>query len=690
MTTRTDLVGMTRFAQIAALLLGMLSIPGFARQLKDTTAAVIPDSLSAMDSVRVQSTAAAFGRESKDTTTAVGSARDSMRIRFIDGMGSLQERVDSLDMLHQSQFIWTDARYAGELFWRIPGFHLRELGEAGKPSLLSAFGLDMRHIAVLLDGRPMNDPVSGQFNVANFPLEFVDHFEVFSGPMSIGTGSSAAAVALNISTKWFNSPRPLTKVRFVQDAKETILTDGLFTQNILRGLNLMLAFQRNSSQGRFVNARLDAWSVRTRIRYNVSDRFNLAMTDLYTKATNGMNGGVDMTRSLDPFDDGGGATVVDRDSYEILTRRDITLGGIGRFLPDSSSTTHLSGYYSAIEREYTTPSGSPIPIVSDIYDVRFGGVRVEQRLNSDAFALTLGAMIERRATNPTDVLRSVSENLTALNFKMDVRVLTAVRSALAVRHELFRGTAATSAGIQLSLFPASGMEVFGSGSSSTRFPTLQELYWTDSTLIRRSPLSNERQTGLQAGLRWNQADAVRLSVTAFQQSVHDAILWRPDTTMSGTPAVRVDNIAELRTQGVAASAQVTVHPFEFLGTLTYGQYRENDTLKSLVPQLVGGVELAYHNQFFDDALDARFGLRTRFSDRSIASTFLPAFQVSVEDPRYQLGRFTVLDLFTVVRIGDVHLSVTWNNVVNINYLMVGYYPMPKRSVRLGVHWVFFD
>ena len=55
-----------------------------------------------------------------------------------------------------------------------------------------------------------------------------------------------------------------------------------------------------------------------------------------------------------------------------------------------------------------------------------------------------------------------------------------------------------------------------------------------------------------------------------------------------------------------------------------------------------------------------------------------------------LGRSTTLDLFMILKFGDAHLSLSWNNLLNASYILGPIYPLPGRNVRLGVNWVFMD
>jgi hypothetical protein len=55
-----------------------------------------------------------------------------------------------------------------------------------------------------------------------------------------------------------------------------------------------------------------------------------------------------------------------------------------------------------------------------------------------------------------------------------------------------------------------------------------------------------------------------------------------------------------------------------------------------------------------------------------------------------IGRSTTLDLFMILKIGDAHISLSWQNILNTPYILSPIYPMPGSHIRLGVNWVFMD
>jgi outer membrane cobalamin receptor len=617
---------------------------------------------------------------SKDTTTV-----DSVRIRFIPGMGQITSDVDSLSVLHQKQFLWSDAKVVSEIIWKLPGFFYRDLGEAGKWGQLNAFGIDGRGIGVLIDGRPMNDPVTGTYNLSDLPLEFIDHAEILSGTASTTTLSDVAGTALNFVSRSYNSYRPLTKLRFVQDPKGTLLTDGLFTQNVARGLNLMVGFSRQVSDGRFINANLDAWNVRTRLRYNISDRFNISLTDFYTKAGNGLNGGVDISRSTS-FNEVG-AEVFSEFAWDKRSRRDVTLNTIARILSDSSSTTQASVYYSTLEREYYNPS---VRLIDDFTRSSFWGVHLQQQFCLDFVRCTIGGSWERRKSDSTRILASHLESERSLFIQAELRLIDIFVPSVSLRSTSLDGESSLSTGAGVKSAIADWLTISADVSWFDRFPTFQERYWSDSTFLRASEIQKEQHAFIRGGFTLRAGSNLEISLTGFQRNVKRAIVFQPAVTVGGSPAISISNAREVAIQGINGSAVIRFYKFEALGVLTLLRYKEVDTLKTLMPDVILAGEVSYRDTFFKDKLDAKFGVRSQFYNRQQGMQFDPQTLSYVQYNTSIMGRSTTLDLFMILKIGDAHISLSWLNILNASYILSPIYPMPGGHIRLGVNWVFMD
>jgi outer membrane cobalamin receptor len=531
----------------------------------------------------------------------------------------------------------------------------------------------------------MNDPVTGTYNLSDLPLEFIDHAEILSGTASTTTLSDAAGTALNFVSRSYNSYHPLTKLRFVQDPKGTLLTDGLFTQNVARGLNLMIGFQRHTSDGRYTNANLDAWNVHTRLRYNISDRLNFALTDFYTKAGNGLNGGVDISRStsLDEV----GAKVVSEFAWDKRSRRDVTFSSIARILADSSSTTQANIYYSTLEREYYNPS---VPLIDDFTRSSFWGAYLRQQFCLDDVQCTIGGSWERRKSDSTRVLASHLESEQSLFIQAELRLIDIFVPSVSLRSTSLDGESSLSTGAGVKSAIADWLTLSADVSWFDRFPTFQERYWTDSTFLRASEIQKEQHAFFRGGFTLQAGSNLEISLTGFQRSVKRAIVFQPAVTLGGSPAISISNVREVVIQGINGSAVIRYHKFEVLGVLTLTRYKEVDTLKTLMPDVILAGEVSYRNTFFKDKLDAKFGVRSQFYNRQQGMQFDPQTISYVQNYTSIIGRSTTLDLFTILKIGDAHISLSWQNILNTLYILSPIYPMSGGYFRIGVNWVFLD
>jgi outer membrane cobalamin receptor len=622
-----------------------------------------------------------------DTTSlahADSTVIDSVRIRFLPGMGQIIDEVDTTNVLHQKQILWSDAKYTGDLLWKLPGFFYRDLGEAGKWGQLSAFGVDGRGIGILLDGRPMNDPVTGTYNLSDLPLEFIDHTEILSGSTSI-LASGEDGTALNFVSRSYNSYRPLTKLRFVQDPKGTILTDALFTQNVARGLNLMIGFQRTVTVGRYANADLDAWNVRTRLRYNFSDRLNIALTDFYTKAGNGLNGGVNPSQSTTLFDETS-AIVFNQSARDNRSRRDVTLSAIAHIFSDSSSTTQASFYYSTLDREYFNPSN----YIDDSTKASFRGIRFQQQLSFKPVHLIVGGNWERRQSDSTRTLPSHIESEKSLFAQAELRLINIFVPSVTLRSTSLDGESTFSSGVGAKSVLADWLMLFVDASWYDRFPTIQERYWRDSTIVRTNGIVKEQHYFLQGGVNINAGPNLQLSLTGFQRTVKNAIVFQPALTMYGSPAIGISNINEIKSSGLNGRIVFSWHHFEVLGVMTLTRYIQSDTVKTLIPDVILSGEIAYRGNILFEHWDGKIGLRSQFFNRQQGMQFDPQMLSYVQYQNDLIGRSTTIDLFMILKIGDAHISLSWNNILGTKYILAPIYPMPGRNVRLGVNWVFID
>ncbi|MEX2116054.1 MAG: TonB-dependent receptor plug domain-containing protein [Bacteroidota bacterium] len=625
-------------------------------------------------------------QDSLSVTTPDTTAVDSVKNIMISGIGNVFPDVDTT-ALYYSRFLWTDARSLVDLFRFAPGVFLRELGTPGKPDQLTLNGLDARGLSFLLDGRPLRNPVTGTINIAEIPIEFVDHVEekIFEESFVAGEGGSAGM--MNVVSRQYNTGKPITKIRFVQGPYEHLLTDALFTQNIVQGLNILAGLQRHVSESRFDNSSYDAWNIRTRLRYNVSGSLNLSLTDLYRTSVSGMNNGIDIDSTLrlglSEFSDAE-AVVFSQGGSETRTQRDVTLSAVALLFPDSLVRTTAHAYFTKAERDYA-PAGMP-PGLFDRYAYEIQGVAVNQVLRLGPAQGRVGAQFERRIAG----LGSLGvRDFTTSAWNADVTIdAHPFRPSAFARGERIRSADGLSWGVRTEVTPVTNVTFTGGLAQFYRFPTLQELHWS---LYRFQSTPNlvesHRKTHLKAELRTSSVD---FSVNASRQTVKNALLFKVISPTAELPDAFLDVVPEMTIEQVSGSLTLRVWRLEATGGLTWTEIKEGTVLSSAHPRFILTGELAYREVLLDGALEARIALQSRLVGRHTPARFLPAVEVYAESTGRSLKPFSTFDLYGVFNIGDAFVTVTWENPLDREFMTVYPYPAMGRNIKVGINWIFLD
>jgi outer membrane receptor protein involved in Fe transport len=613
---------------------------------------------------------------------------ESSRKRFIPSIGNLGQAIDTSSMFHSHEFIHSDVKYPGDLLSKLPGVFLRDLGQPGQPDQLNILGVDSRGISVQLDGRPLNDPVFGGYDLYDIPLEYVDEVEILQGSASLYGGANAPGGSINFVSHQYNNLHPLTKLRYFQGPDDYILSDGIFAQNITRALNAMFGFQRQVTDGRFTNSAYDSWNFRFRLRYNISEYLNVWGSEFYTKSTVGLNGGVDPTLSPS-INDEVTAVVRDDKTYQIRSRHDLTAGIVGKFLADSASLSKLILYYSSLDREYTNGGGPGLPpVFSDFQGSSLWGMKFDQQIELAVAALDVGASLERRHVNHSHYLQERIENYAAANAKVSLHPVDWVQGSFSSRLERLRSDNSMSWGINVEANITPWLTLWGDNSTSFRYPTIQELYWTDTSLSRFGPLPKEKHSFLQLGLRL-QAGPLTVSLAAFKRKVERAIVFVAVPEESPN-SVAITSLPTEDYSGGSADMRLSIWRLELTGNASLTDSKEEGISWLIIPRFTSFGELSYRDTFAKGNLDLKTGIRLKSVSHHDGLQFVPQLLAFETQNVSAMPYFTTIDFYLVAKLGDAYLTLTWENPINVNAMMVPFYPLMSRNIKLGVNWTFTD
>ncbi len=669
-------------------------------------------------------TANSAAPKGKDTleahTPAFEPVKDSLiHVRPIPLIGALEPYGDSSKNILDSQFPWIRTRYIGDLLWTEPGMFIRDMGSPGQHNELTIGGVDERGIAFLVDGRSQADPITGTYDMILFPTEYIERIEFITGPRAMLYGMNSTGGAINIVTKSFYTNKPYSRLRYSQGVDDYAQTDAMFSQNIFSRFNFMFGLERHALgfndinedyRGRFVNSDYDAWSFRTKMRYDISNSFNLVFSHLYEQATTGLNGGVDFAQTPLGYDfDELNATVTNNEAYEKIYDHHLDLTAAAHLTGDTMQITTLTAYYSNQLREYRDeereyPDGLPFNGVPAHYDNQSSnaGLLLRNEVASAAQNFSVTAEAEEIQVESSPEVGGHKENKFSASAKEEILLLSPLTFAVFGRTDRYLGRTLPGLGADGQLALNRSLSFFGGVSVSERSPTLQELYWSSDSTHLPTPrlwLKDERHMLVQVGTRFSIFDFLSGTISLNHREIKNPILV--DTTVAAgasplnytleflQPGLNVYN-------GVDVSLKATYSHFYAEGSATYlkqpGYPHPSDPRPlTLLPELYLDGSFYYKNKLVNGNLELKVGFRGRYTSKQ--NGMAPLNESGLYVP-YELlqsfGPSGTADFFVIAKLGDAYIHFVWENLSGNQYMLTPFYPMYDRNVRFGVSWEFWN
>ncbi len=644
----------------------------------------------------------------RDTTSAVAAVGDSAytpvdstaiidttRMSTPSLLGTYDRTLDSTRFYTKDDLNFLDYRYLGGILETVPGVFIRDQFSAGAYNQLNIRGADWRTIAVTSNGRLLNDPASGIYNLFHFTTEYADRIEFITGPRAFLYGANSTGGAINLVTKNYNSNRPSSKLNYTETSYKYQYSDGTFSQNISRKINVTLGFQHQGTDGRFVNSAHDAWNIRVKLRYNLSKDFNIILSEYWTGSVTQLNGGIAVDRLQAPAFafDRILAEVVNADAFEKISRHDLDLSLVGTLLGDSVNVSLLTLYYTANLREYrdeeNTILSNGVQIDSDHRSAWMGAL-FRQDFITQWQRFTLGANIERRQIEGSPNIGWRRNTISNLWAKEELLLTDVFTVAGFGRYDNYLGESNLSVGVDATISPLDWLSVNGGVSTSKRFPTYQELFWTDSTVSRSGTISAERHRTAEIGVRVN-LPGFDVRASYFHRTVENPILLQAGGSGYIFPGINFMNGDKLITNGVEAKIALQIWVFSLEGTgMFITQQDQAGANLTTYPKFSGSGGIYYRKKLINDNLDLKIGFKARFVSRSTGERFNAEVLAYVPNTGIPIGIGSSVDGFIVAGLGNAYIHLMWENFTSAPYYISPYYPVLDRAVKFGVSWQFLD
>jgi len=673
----------------------ILSFLYFVGESAEAVAQQIP--ISIIDSLTIEAQPDAAVRVPTDTTSvpADSVAHDSLgRMSTPSLVGTYDRWLDSSKYLTKEDLHWLDYRYLGGILETIAGVQLREQNSEGQYSQLNVRGQDWRSIVFTMDGRLLNDPASSVYNLFHFTTEYADRIEVITGPRAFLYGLNSSGGAVNLVTKNYNSNRAFSKLNYSESVWNYTYSDGTFSQNISHKINVTFGFQHQGTDGRFPNSTHEAWNMRVKVRYNLSRNFNIILSEYLTNTQTQLNGGVDHTasgpaRSLDPLQ----ATMRNTDAFEKVSRNDVDLSLVGTIFGDTTNVSMLTLYYSNNLREYRdeeTKSPSNGLFMKSDHRSSWMGAQLTQNFDTGFQRFNLGATIELRQIEASPNIGRRRNVVGSLWAKEELVLGTLVTVAGYGRYDKYLKKDYSGFGADAMIHLAEEISFFGGVSFSHRFPTYQELFWSDTVVARPDPLNSEKHRQAEIGAQLRLTNGLNLRVAYFHRTIDDAIVFAPGSSSSTFPSMVIENIDKITTNGVEANLQwrFWVLALEGTGTIIIRKTREGSLQDFPKTSANGGIY--FWQTLLNNKLELKTGFRGRYVASHVGLEFNPEILAYVPGTGPKIGPGSSVDFFATAHIGDAYIHLMWENLTNMGYFTTPYYPVLDRAIRFGISWEFLN
>lgn len=220
-------------------------------------------------------------------------------------------------------------------------------------------------------------------------------------------------------------------------------------------------------------------------------------------------------------------------------------------------------------------------------------------------------------------------------------------------------------------------------SRNSKIPTMNDLFWVPGG---NPDLKNEYSLSSEISYEMNQKISkslhLKYDLSVFHYSIKDMILWHPGEFSYWT----ADNTRNASSSGVESSASVDFVRNHFTSCLKagYSFTRAIGGGSKIENDVSVGKQLMYipENQF---NTSLRCGYENLYS--SWTANFIGKRYIAVDNSKYLSG-YLINSIKTGIKLplkrSSIDLNFNIDNLFNINYQSIAYYPLPGRSYNIKV------
>lgn len=652
---------------------------------------------------------------SKDTiTTKVDSSRtDSLKqpkkaykpLLFVSGT-----KLDSTQKtftLTQPQIEKKDYTFTGDLFRYVPFGMVKDLGAMGQPDEALIYGQGYGDIGYIVDGVPYNNRLTNSLETAHIQSESIDTIEILPVYKGFFYGRQNEPAGVNIVTRKRFDSKALTRIRFYQAPDEEGFVDIFFNRLLTKKINLTLDLTNNSVQSRYENSGSGGWKASGRIDYFLFKNFTISANYSYYRLETDLNGGVDLdsirnnqsplqTQEIlyDPLIAPVKATSRYhrnlRHYFNVVINNELLKGAPMRLIIYRDYASHK--YRQNLDlsaNETRIVNNNEHSVYGFDFNQKFNVPLLDFEITFNYEDISYDAGILGSNLTETNLSAGIKASQSILNELISFSVFSKIFKSGDLGYTGFGGEGS----IKLDNFSVFG----GTSYFENPFSPIQEYYLTDE-----SGEVKTKNFAFQTGASYNPAN-ITAGVSYFylnRQNYPFAVrLQDADSLTQNQINYYLDDNKEIH--GVNCNIKVSFWKLKAEVNSSY-YIGENDIENYSLPNWTAFAGLYYVDSLFENNLKLKGGIN--YFANSSKSYFNYDFQhftgytkeISssgrlVNISNSELPSHHRLDLFVAGKIQNrATVYVAFENLLDVDFYDVPYYPVRGRNFRFGLAWELFN
>lgn len=580
-------------------------------------------------------------------------------------------------LLKRTDLLMTEYKYTGDFLRLFPFTFIKDLGFSGQPNETFLYGLGNGNISFLLDGVSTNERFYNSLNLNLIQSEDIDSIEVLPLPRGFLYGAYNNPVSVNFITRDFITSQPYSRLRYYQGPDRESMLDGTFNLRVTNRLITTFEITNRIVDSTFDNTEFSIWQGKIKLKYLLTNDVNIIASYNYNNYNAGYSGGVDVDSIIRS-----GANV-NNILYDFAQAPVIYPNGKAstlthlprlRFLVKQSDwlKTDASFYYFYSQNKNNS-------FVNDDVENKVYGLDIRNQFKYNILDMKLNLAYEN-----SDIIRQYS----IYDPNESARVFP---PPLNINYNLLSAAAVVSTKIGNDLFTPSLFYKISSVSKNPGRVSVEDNGNNLSTGI-----------GFDVSIKANDYFDFYFGSSVFKKYYSDKNNLLLETGVKFTSDILSANLRYFKNQytygfytgglffdyikfgdvdGLGLNLKFDFWKILIESTSSYYTSQNNNLIG--VPEIQTQTGIYYKDLVFEDNLNLKTGFVFYYTGKNNVYTSEHGL-LSV--PSSNKVDFTLAGEIQERAI----IYFLWQNLLDKNYYLTPYYPMPGRSIRFGIAWELFN